>query len=106
MAQSGDTSVKTKTVNKNLFDMFAFDGVEVLVLSTLGDDDDALSFSQEAMLMEEMAHLVLPGFRVGRALRDEDVVGSSRHTRHQSQPSTVTAHDFDDKGAGMRGCSG
>lgn len=48
------------------------------------------------------AHRSLPVFSCRRSLRNEHVIGSGSDSCHQSEPSTVTTHDFDNESSRVR----
>lgn len=84
MTEGSDACVETQTTDKDLLDVFRPDGLEVLVERALSNNDDALALANTAVLLEDVAHCRLPVVVCWRVLWDEDEVGSSSNTSHES----------------------
>ena len=50
MSEASNAGIEAKAAGENLFDGFCADGVEVLVMRTLGDNDDCTTLANFTML--------------------------------------------------------
>jgi hypothetical protein len=67
------------------------------------NDNNSLPLAHGTVLVDNLAHVIGPRFG-RRRFGDEYEVGSSRDTSHQSEPTAMPAHDFNDERALMARC--
>ena len=65
-------------------------------MSALGYDDNCPSLASLTVFSHDTTHLVFPPHS-RRLLRDEDEVSAGGNGGHQSEPTTVSAHDFNNE---------
>ncbi len=102
VTQQRDARVLGQPLGQHLLDVLALDRLAMPVDRALGHDHDIVPAPALAAGVDRRAHRRLPAV-VGRALGDEDPVGTGGHAAHQRQVAGVPAHHLDDEAALVAG---
>ncbi len=98
VAEDRHASVLAETIFEHGLDVIGGHRLAVDVAHALGDEHDAGTAADAAAGAQHVAHRRLP-IRAGRALRDQDEVGTRRQAAHQGEVAAVSAHHLDDERA-------
>lgn len=80
MSQCRDPGIQTQSIHEDILDVIRLDRLQVPIQSSLGHNDDRLSFTDGPVRFEQVAHFRFPVVPLGWVLWDENEIGTGGDT--------------------------